>query len=317
MSSNAAPIVVDPIGGQAVMEGVMMRSSDGVSVAVRAPDGNIVIRYLEMKPWRERYPILKLPLLRGVATLFESLIVGWKMLSESAAISMGEDPDKEQEGMGLAMALGLLLAIGLFMALPAFFYNLLPREWGTVANSGLEGLARLVIFIGYITALSLSKDVSRLFEYHGAEHQVIKCHEAGLPLEPANARTFSPLHPRCGTSFIMVTFVVGIILFSFIPRDLAGLPEAWQFVARVPAKLALLPLVAGFSYELIRLAGKAGREGQEAGFGARLALWLTTPGLWLQRLTTRPARDEMLEVAIASLKRALAGSGPQAEPVVP
>ncbi len=310
MSPSPNPIVVDPIGGQAVIEGVMMRSNAGVSVAVRDPEGNIVVRYLAMKPWRETYPILKLPLLRGVATLFESLMVGWKMLGESAAISTGADPDKKEEGMGMALLLGMLLALGLFAVAPAWVFTHLPQSWSTLERSAVEGAVRMCIFIGYIVAIGLMEDVKRLFEYHGAEHQVIKCHEAGLPLEPANARGFSPLHPRCGTSFILVTLVVGIIVFSFIPRDFGGLPEAFQLFGRVGAKIALLPIVAGFSYELIRLAGKAGREGGSAGYAAKVALWLTTPGLWLQKLTTRPARDEMLEVAIASLRRALADSEP-------
>lgn len=310
MSPSPNPIVVDPIGGQAVIEGVMMRSNAGVSVAVRGPEGNIVVRYLPMKPWRERYPILKLPLLRGVATLFESLMVGWKMLGESAAISTGADPDQKEEGMGMALLFGMLLAIGLFAVAPAWVFNHLPKTWGNLANSAIEGGVRMAIFIGYIVAIGFMEDVKRLFEYHGAEHQVIKCHEAGLPLEPANARSFSPLHPRCGTSFILVTLVVGIIVFSFIPRNFAGLPESLELLGRVGAKIALLPIVAGFSYELIRLAGKAGREGVDANVAAKIALWLTSPGLWLQRLTTRPARDEMLEVAIASLRRALADSDP-------
>jgi len=295
----------------------MMRSNTGVSVAVRGPDKQIVVRYLELRPWRERYPILKLPLLRGVATLFESLYVGWKMLGESAAISIGEDPDKKDESLGFALFLGLALAIALFAAAPAWVFTVLPGSWSTLERSFVEGLVRLLIFIGYIVAIGFYEDVKRLFEYHGAEHQVIKCHEAGLPLEPANARQFSPLHPRCGTSFIMVTLVVGILVFSFIPREFAFLPEALGFLGRVVAKLALLPLVAGVSYELIRLAGKAGREGASASIVARVALWLTTPGLWLQRLTTRPARDEMLEVAIASLRRALEGPEPPKEIAVP
>lgn len=317
MATNSPPVVVDPIGGQAVIEGVMMRSNTGVSVAVRGPDQQIVVRFLEMQPWREKYPILKLPLLRGVATLFESLFVGWKMLGESAAISVGADPDQKEEGLGFALFLGMLLAVGLFAVAPAWVFTHLPASWSTLGRSAVEGVVRLAIFIGYIGAIGLTEDVKRLFEYHGAEHQVIKCHEAGLPLEPANARTFSPLHPRCGTSFIMVTLVVGILVFSFIPREFAFLPDSVEFLGRVGAKIALLPLVAGFSYELIRQAGKAGREGASAGIIARVALWLTTPGLWLQRLTTRPARDEMLEVAIASLRRALQGNDPPAEPAVP
>lgn len=305
MSAN--PIVVDPIGGQAVVEGVMMRSNAGVSIAVRAMDGAIVVRYVPMTPWRERHPILKWPLIRGVVTLFESLSVGFKMLEDSAAIAMGEEPGAKSGGSGLALVAGLALAIGLFAVLPAWVYTHLPADLSALARTAIEGAVRLGLFIGYLAAIGSFKDVKRLFEYHGAEHQVIKCHEAGLPLEPANARGFSPLHPRCGTSFLLVTLLVGILVFSFIPQDLS-------LMARVGCKLALLPVVAGFSYELIRLAGKAGRQGSAANLPARIALAITTPGLWLQRITTRPASDEILEVAIASLRAALAGS---AEPAVP
>ena len=326
------PVVVDPVGGQAVIEGVMMRSNAGVSVAVRSPQGEIVVRYLPMTPWRERHPVLRWPLIRGVATLFESVSVGFKMLEDSAAIAVGEEPGGKGGGSALSLIFGLVLALGLFAVLPAWFYTHLPQLMASSAVVGglehlgrgpaaairaalltalgrsvLEGILRLTLFVGYLAALGTIPDVKRLFEYHGAEHQVIKCHEAGLALEPANARGFSPLHPRCGTSFLLVTALISILVFTFIPQNLA-------LLARVGAKIALLPVVAGLSYELIRLAGRAWREGEAARWPARLALWLTTPGLWLQRITTRPARDEMLEVAIASLRRAL---DPSTEPIVP
>ena len=326
------PVVMDPIGGQAVIEGVMMRSNAGVSVAVRSPQGEIVVRYLPMTPWRERHRVLKWPLVRGVTTLFESVSVGIKMLEESASIALGEEPGSQGAGSALSLILGLALAIGLFAVLPAWFYTHLPQLMASPAVAGwlehlgpgpvtairaailtalgrsvLEGLLRLVLFVGYLAALGTIPDIKRLFEYHGAEHQVIKCHEAGLALEPVNARTFSPLHPRCGTSFLLVTALISILVFAFIPQDLA-------LLERVGAKIALLPVVAGLSYELIRLAGRAGREQDTASWPARLALWVTTPGLWLQRITTRPARDEMLEVAIASLRGALDASS---EPIVP
>ncbi|MBU6428031.1 MAG: DUF1385 domain-containing protein [Cyanobacteria bacterium REEB65] len=305
---GAQPIVVDPIGGQAVIEGVMMRSNAGVSMAVRTPSGEIALRYVPMAPWRERYPALRWPLLRGVATLFESLGVGFRMLEDSAALALGEEPGQKSGCSSLSLLLGVVGAIALFAVLPAWVYAHLPKEIvSPLVRSAIEGIVRLALFVGYLGAIGMIPEVKRLFEYHGAEHQVIKCHEAGLPLEPANARQFSPLHPRCGTSFLLVTALVGIAVFSIIPRDLT-------ILARVGCKIALLPLVAGLSYEVIRLAGKAGREGQGAGFAARVALVVTTPGLWLQKITTRPARDEMLEVAIASLQRALAST---AEPAIP
>ncbi|MBI6545300.1 MAG: DUF1385 domain-containing protein [Cyanobacteria bacterium NC_groundwater_1444_Ag_S-0.65um_54_12] len=300
---SSKPIVVDPIGGQAVIEGVMMRSNAGVSMAVRVPAGHIEVRYLPVRPWRERYPLLRMPFLRGIATLIESLLIGFRMLEESANLAVAEPRPTKQSagGMALSLALGLAIAICLFVIAPAWLYTSLPAAWNAPLRSLIEGGVRLGIFVLYIVAVGFLQEMQRIFEYHGAEHQTIRCYEAGKPLEVANARVMSPLHPRCGTSFLLLTLLVGIVVFSFLPRDL----PLW---ARAISKLGLLPVVAGFSYELIRLAGKASREGASASWGARLVLLVTVPGLWLQYLTTRPARDEMLEVAIASLKRALVGN---------
>lgn len=291
---------VDPIGGQAVIEGVMMRGPLGVGLAVRTPEGEIHIKQENLKSLRERYPLLKLPLVRGVAALFESLSVGIRMLNYSAAIATGEDPKaSSQDSQWLPLLLGVVLMIAIFKVLPALvFVRLAPLIPNPVILSAIEGLLRMSLFIAYLAGISLLNDVKRLFQYHGAEHQVINCVESGQPLTPENAIACSPIHPRCGTSFLLITMIIQIVVFSFLGTHM-------NVVQRVASQLILLPFVAGISFELIRLAGQASFKGKEAGFGPRLALWITLPGQWLQRLTTRRASLEQIEVAIASLNAAL------------
>lgn len=282
---------IDPIGGQALIEGVMMRSSTHVSLAVRSPEGTIVQERESFTPWRKRHPILGWPLLRGSVTLVESMVVGYRMLERSASIATGE----EEEGGGWSLLIGLVLFILLFKALPAqIFLSLKPLVSNTLLLNAIEGLIRMGIFLLYLGGISLLPDVRRLFEYHGAEHQVIHCQEAGKELTPENAAAFSPTHPRCGTSFLLVTLVLSILVFSLLGRSTT-------LVGRVGLQLLLLPFIAGLSYELIRLAGKA----KDGSLIARIALVVTAPGQWLQRLTTRKANPDQLEVAIASLQGAL------------
>lgn len=292
---------IDPIGGQAVIEGVMMRGSRGVCVAVRTPTGEISLKQVEVESWRERYPALKLPFVRGVAALVESMVVGIRMMNFSAAVATGENPDKPG-GLGstLSLVLGLGLAILLFKYVPAVvFEQLKPVIENRVALNALEGVVRMALFMAYLLGISMLPEVKRLFQYHGAEHQVINCLEAGKEVTAEEAMRFSPIHPRCGTSFLLITLVMSIVVFTFINPDLG----AW---ARTGTKLALLPVVAGISFELIRLAGEVTRRGNEAGWIHRLAWWLTSPGMLLQRVTTRPASQDQIEVAIASLRGALA-----------
>lgn len=291
---------VDPIGGQAVIEGVMMRGPLGVGLAVRTPEGEIHVKQETLKSLRERYPFLKLPLVRGVAALFESLSVGIRMLNYSAAIATGEDPKaSSQDSQWLPLLLGVVLMIAIFKVLPALvFVRLAPLIPNPVILSAIEGLLRMSLFIAYLAGISLLNDVKRLFQYHGAEHQVINCVESGKPLTPENAIACSPIHPRCGTSFLLITMIIQIVVFSFLGTHM-------NVVQRVASQLILLPFVAGISFELIRLAGQASFKGKEAGLGPRLALMVTLPGQWLQRLTTRRASLDQIEVAIASLNAAL------------
>ncbi len=302
---------IDPIGGQAVIEGVMMRGLHGVGVAVRAPEGDIRIKQESLVSWRTRYPILKVPFIRGVGALVESMSVGIRMLNYSASVATGEQEDAKGGGF-FGMVVGLGIAILLFKFLPAVvFVQLKPYVSNLIALNAIEGLVRMAIFLAYLLGISRFEEVKRLFQYHGAEHQVINCLEAGKEVTVQNALAFSPIHPRCGTSFLLVTLLMSIVVFSFIGGDLGA-------VERTVAKLALLPVVAGLAFELIRLAGKTSTD-KSAGFMAWTAYWLTTPGMWLQRVTTRPANAEQIEVAIASLEAALAiqPAGPITEHPVP
>ncbi|HBN07735.1 MAG TPA: DUF1385 domain-containing protein [Cyanobacteria bacterium UBA8530] len=272
----------------------MMRGLRQVAVAVRSPEGEIVLHKEVLTPWRKRHPILALPLIRGSVTLVESMAIGFRMLNVSANIATGEKPEKGESWF--AIAIGLLLFVLLFKVLPATAFKFLqPFVPNILFLNAIEGGIRMSIFLLYLGGISLLPDVRRLFEYHGAEHQVIHCYESGKELTPENAKAFPSAHPRCGTSFLLVTLVLSILIFAL----LGSTPT---ILDRVVRQLLLLPVVAGFSYELIRLAGKGGREKNLIG---RIALFLTIPGIWLQGLTTRKAQDDQLEVAIASLHGAL------------
>ncbi|MBO9540081.1 DUF1385 domain-containing protein [bacterium] len=300
---------VDPIGGQAVIEGVMMRGKHGVGLAVRTPSGEIHLKQEPIESLRAKYPVLKLPLIRGVAALVESLSLGMRMLNYSAAIAAGEDEKQAESGGWLPLLLGVVVMIAIFKVVPALvFAKLTPLIPNALALSAIEGMIRVGLFVGYLGAISLMPEVKRLFQYHGAEHQVINCVEAGKELTPDNALAFSPIHPRCGTSFLLITLLLQIAVFSLLGMQLSVLQ-------RVAAQLCLLPVVAGISFELIRLAGQTSLQGAKAGIAARCALWVTLPGQWLQRVTTRPASRDQIEVAIASLHAAMAvqpaGSAPQ------
>jgi uncharacterized protein YqhQ len=302
---------IDPIGGQAVIEGVMMRGLHGVGVAVRAPEGDIRIKQESLVSWRTRYPILKVPFIRGVGALVESMSVGFRMLNYSASVATGEQEESKGGGF-FGMVVGLGIAILLFKFLPAQALEWLKAYTDNrIALNVTEGLIRMGIFLAYLLGISRFEEVKRLFQYHGAEHQVINCMEAGKEVTVENALKFSPIHPRCGTSFLLVTLLMSIVVFSFISLDIGALE-------RTGVKLALLPVVAGLAFELIRLAGKTSTD-KSAGFLAWAAYWLTTPGMWLQRVTTRPANAEQIEVAIASLEAALAirPAGPITENPVP
>ena len=291
-----------PVGGQAVLEGVMMRGVANWAVAVRNPEGAIEIEAESLKPWAQRHRLWRVPVIRGVVALGESLKIGFRALAISANAQMEEDEEKgEKEEIGgwlwgLTIAFSLALSIGLFFVIPVGVTSLFKDQLGSAFLFWLvEGILRTGIFIGYIWAISLMPDMRRVFEYHGAEHKTISCYEAEDELSPARAKLYSRLHPRCGTSFLLIVMVLAIFVFAPI-----GLPEWYWLLA---SRILGIPLIAGLSYEVIKWAGKNRRKRW-----VRAVMW---PGLMLQNLTTREPDEEQLAVAIASLEAVLARENPE------
>lgn len=277
------------VGGQAVIEGVMMRGPKDVATAVRDPNGRIQVETHPVSSIADRYPILKKPMLRGTVSLVESLVLGLRSLSYSAKMAGDEDEQLTDKEMAGTIIFALVLASILFIAIPtgaAKFFHFITDD--PVFLNLMEGFLRLAIFLAYIGGISRMKDIRRVFQYHGAEHKTIHCYEAGLPLTVANVQRFSRLHPRCGTNFLLIVMLVSIFVYAFL-----GWPS---LIERIVSRILLLPVVAGISYELIRFAGRTTNP---------VALKLIKPGLWLQYLTTRPPQDDMVEVAIESLKAVL------------
>jgi uncharacterized protein YqhQ len=289
-----------PVGGQAVLEGVMMRGVSNWAVAVRNPEGQIEISSEQLVPWASRHRLWRLPVLRGVVALAESMKIGFRALAISANAQLDEDEDGEAEEIGgwvwgLTIALSLALAIVLFFVIPVGLTSLIKDQLGSALLFWLvEGVLRTAIFIGYIAAISRLPDLRRVFEYHGAEHKTISCYEAEDELVPARAKLYSRLHPRCGTSFLLIVMVIAIFVFAPI-----GLP-AWYWL--LASRILGIPLIAGLSYEVIKWAGKNRRKAW-----VRALMW---PGLMLQNLTTREPDEEQLAVAIASLGRVLEAETP-------
>lgn len=275
------------VGGQAVIEGVMMRGKTHVAVAVRQPDGEISVDVRPVNTISDRYPILKKPFLRGVVSLVESLVMGMKALAYSAQVSGDEDEKLDSKEMALTIAVSAGLAILLFIVIPTWSMRFLTGiTQDHMALNLAEGVLRMAIFLAYIAAISSMNDIQRVFQYHGAEHKTIYTYEAGLPLKVENVRPFSTLHPRCGTNFLMIVMLISMFIFTFL-----GWPSLLE---RIASRIILMPVIAGVSYELIRYAG--------AHTDNPLVRIAITPGLLLQKLTTRQPDDSQIEVAIASLK---------------
>ena len=289
------------IGGQAVIEGIMMKNKDKYSVAVRKPDNTIEVVEHEYVSLMEKYAILKLPILRGVASFVESLIIGMKTLTYSASFYEDEEePGKAERTAGrifgdkldsilyvITICISIILAVLIFMVLPYFVSSLFKKY--IVSNTLLailEGVIRLIIFLLYIFLISRMNDIKRVFMYHGAEHKCINCIEHGMELNVENVRKSSKHHKRCGTSFLLVVMIISIIFFIFIRVDSPAL--------RVIVRVLLVPVIAGVSYEFIRLAGKS---------ESRIVDILSRPGMWLQMLTTSEPTDDMIEVAIKAVEK--------------
>ncbi|MCE1225900.1 MAG: DUF1385 domain-containing protein [Geobacteraceae bacterium] len=297
------------IGGQAILEGVMMRAPRAMAIAVRRPSGEIVVKREQMPPLSERYPIVKLPILRGAVALFTSLILGIKALNFSANEALEEEVDENGESkkeeltswaLAGTMAVAFGFGIALFFFLPLYLTKLLIPVIGdhNVVFNLVDGVIRVVIFLIYIWSIARMKDIQRVFQYHGAEHKTIFAFEAGAELTIERVKTFSRLHPRCGTSFLLIVMLVSIGVFSLIPK-------AWPFVYKALSRVVLLPLIAGISYEFLKWSAKNDQH--------PLVKLVITPGLALQRLTTREPDDDQLEVAIRSVKEALDENGGYAD----
>lgn len=288
------------------MEGVMMKNQDKYAVAVRKPDHEIVVEVSEYSGIMQDKKIKNMPIFRGVFNFIDSLVLGMKTLTFSASFfeeeaevekkeQLSEEERKKQEQkekkqesamMGGTMALSVVLAVGIFMLLPyyisTFFGKFIPSGW---LMALLEGVIRLAIFVGYVAAISMMKDIRRVYMYHGAEHKCINCIEHGMELNVENVRKSSRLHKRCGTSFLLIVMLISIVFFMFIRVD--------SPVLKVVLRVLLVPVIAGVSYEFIRLAGRSDNA---------VVNLLSKPGLWLQGLTTREPDDEMIEVGIASVE---------------
>jgi uncharacterized protein YqhQ len=295
-ASLAAPVLLArraQVGGQAVIEGVMMRGVSNWSLAVRKPDQSIGLHSWPLVSWMVRYPFLKVPILRGVVALIESLIIGLRALTLSASESMGEDEEGERQEltkgqMGVTLFIALAIAVGLFFLAPLGLTRLFKAELGTGIGFWLvEGLIRVAIFIIYIAVMTRIPDLRRVFEYHGAEHMSIHALEHGEPLTPEACRKYRTLHLRCGTSFLLVVMVVSILVFALVRYP------AWYWL--VLSRIVLIPVIAGVSYEIIKFAGR-----HEDSSVVRV---LMAPGLALQWMTTRKPNDAQLEVAISALEK--------------
>lgn len=293
------------IGGQAVIEGVMMKGKDRYSVAVRRPDDKIEVKLCPYKSFGERHKFANIVFFRGIINFVESLMIGMKTLEYSSSFYEEEEQESKTDKVikhifkekaesvivGLTFLVSFVLAVALFMLLPAGITEYI-RKWNDnqIILSLMEGVIRLVIFLLYVFLISQMKDIKRVFMYHGAEHKTINCYEAGKKLTPENVAKHSRYHKRCGTSFLFVVMIISIILFMFITAS-----KMWlRFVLRI----VLIPVVAGISYEFIRLAGRSDNV---------IVNVLSKPGMWIQMLTTKEPDEEMIQVAIISVEAVLYG----------
>ncbi len=294
------------VGGQAVIEGVMMRAPRSIAIAVRRPDGVIVVKKELAIPLSERFPIVKLPIIRGAVALFTSLIIGIKALNFSATEAMTEEEKEKENGTGdkdsgselssWAMAGTMSIAFGfgicLFFLFPLYLTKMLTPIIGdnNIVFNLVDGVIRVIVFLAYIWIISRMEDIQRVFQYHGAEHKSIFAFEDGVALTVENVRRYSRLHPRCGTSFLLIVMLVSIAVFSLIPK-------LWPFYLKAGSRIVLLPMIAGISYEFLKWSAQHD--------GHPLVKMVIAPGLALQKLTTREPDDSQLEVAITAMNEAL------------
>jgi uncharacterized protein YqhQ len=273
------------IGGQAVIEGVLMKNTNKVAIAVRKQNNTITIKKETITPMSKKFKILGLPFFRGVANLIEMLVIGIKALNYSANESLGEAEEKiTKKEFAVTAVIALVIAVGVFVLLPLFLTKLTETE-GVLFNL-IDGIIRVALFIIYVLAISLMTDVKRLFEYHGAEHKTVHCYEAGKELTVKNVKKFSTLHRRCGTTFLLIVLIISIIVFSLVVSE--------NFWIKLGSRIILIPVIAGISYELLKLGARFPKN-----ILLNLLIW---PGLGLQKLTTKEPDNKQLEVAIKAFK---------------
>ena len=320
-SDNGAACPRADIGGQAVLDGVMMKSPDAIAVAVRRPNGDIVVKREKYEALSKKHPWMGKPFIRGAVNMVQMLGLGMRVLEDSMKMSGNEDAQEEPSKfekwlaeklgknvdkvvMAVAIVMALAMSIGLFVLLPNLIILLFPKNptGGTLLLKNLvSGVVRIALLIGYISLVGRIPDMRKTFQYHGSEHKTVYCHEHDLPLTPKNAQQFTTLHPRCGTSFLLLTFFLSIIFYSVIDvlvLQLTGFDLGAHYLLRVLSRIILLPCVAGISYEVLKAVAHAENPLTKA---------LRWPGLQMQRLTTRQPSDEQCEVAIASMNAALHG----------
>ena len=299
------------IGGQALIEGIMMKSPEKTALAVRTPQGEIDVTYLEQKSLKDKYKFLKLPVIRGVISFIESMIQGYKAMMLSAEKSGFTDLEEEKEKkentekkeyswlintvMVIGSVLGVALSVVLFMLLPrlcvAGLEWLFKTEFSKFARSSIEQLLKLSVFVLYVWGVSFMKDIKRVFMYHGAEHKTIFCYEAGLPLTVENVRIQKRLHPRCGTSFMILMILISIIFSTIVQMIFPSVYNlAWLWVI---IKILLVPITCGVGFEVLKFCGK---------YDNLFTKIISAPGLWLQKITTKEPEDDMIEIAISALK---------------
>jgi uncharacterized protein YqhQ len=306
------PVTKSSVGGQALIEGILMRGPKGAAMAVRLPNGEIETEYKDAKPWREKNKFFGLPLIRGIVGFVESLVTGYQYLMESAEKSTQglENPPEEEmskldkwieshfgkkmmNAIGVvSLVLGFALAFVLFLWLPSFLVDLVTFNKLLKFHPLFEGIVRIVIFVAYLAVVSQMKDIKRVFMYHGAEHKSIFCYENGLELTVENVRKQIRFHPRCGTSFMFVMIILSILISSALVLIFPGLADVNRIIW-ITVKLLVMPLVMGIGYEFIRYAGKHNNI---------VVKILSAPGLAMQRITTKEPTDDIIEVGIASLK---------------
>jgi uncharacterized protein YqhQ len=290
---SSRPVIDQPChyGGQAVIEGVVMRGKRDLAIAVRRPDSSIIIEEEKLSSVVERISFLRWPVIRGFIVLIETMVMGIRALNFSAnqaAEAEGEEITPTE--ITITMIIALILGVGLFVVIPTGAVHFMRGFVESVAVQNLiEGIIRIAIFLGYVWAVARMEDIQRVFEYHGAEHKVIFTYEAGEELTVENARRHSTLHPRCGTAFLLIVMVVSILVFSFLGEG--------SVLWRISSRIVLLPLVAGLGYEIIKLVARWPKS--------LLGRIVIAPGLWLQKLTTREPDDQQLEVAIIALQKVL------------